>query len=207
MTAPGPAAAVPLSARAAAVMARTDQSRGYWWSPSNQPVPGVLGLSQAVSFGLSDPSCDASLLNAGNVATVINQGGFRMWGNQVGAADPQWKFLSVRRTADVFYDAFDAAFLHAMDQPFSVQLLRDIQDEGNAFLREQKALGATLGGRFQLDPELNTPASLQAGNAFYDFDFEPPAPLQGLHLRARRNGAYYSDLVAAVATSTLQTAA
>ena len=201
------ATAVPTSARAAAVIALTDQRRGYWWSPSNQVIPGVTGLGRPVTFSLSDMTTDAGVLNAGGVATVINAQGFRLWGNRTGAADPAYAFLSVRRTADVFFDAFDAAFLSAVDQPFSAQLLRDVLDAGNAFLRQEKAKGATLGGKFTLDPDLNTAASLQAGQAFYDFDFEPPAPMEGLTLRASRNGGYYDTLITAVTSATQQTAA
>lgn len=55
-----------------------------------------------------------------------------------------------------------------------------------------------LGGRAWLDPEINTPAELKAGKLSIDFDLEPPAPLDRLTFRARRNDGYYEELVNAV---------
>lgn len=194
----------PSSAWVAGAIARSDQERGFWWSPSNFEVFGIVGIGRPIEFGLSDPSSNANLLNEAGVATTVNMGGgFRLWGNRTKAADPQWQFLSVRRTADMVYDAIEASFLWAMDRPFSAQLLVDIEGSVDAYLRDLKARGAILGGRAWLDPDLNTEATFKAGQLFVNFDIEPPAPLERLTFRAQRNGGYYTDLVAAA----LQTAA
>ena len=65
-------------------------------------------------------------------------------------------------------------------------------------LRSLKARGAVLGGRAGLDPDLNTTDILSAGQAFIDYDAEPPAPLERLSFNAYRNPDYYADLVTAV---------
>ena len=188
----------PASARVAGLIAQIDQTKGYWWSPSNQVLAGVVGLGRPIRFDMSDSTADSNVLNGSGVATVVNSGGFRLWGNRNGSADPNWIFLSVRRTADAIYDAMAAAYLWAMDRPFSGQLLDDIANTGNAFMRSQKALGATLGGKVWLDPDLNTAASLQGGEQFYDFDFQPPAPLESLSFQASLNDAYYDQIVSSV---------
>ena len=91
--------------------------------------------------------------------------------------------------------------LWAMDRPFSEQLLRDIRDSVQDYLETLRMRGAILGGDCWLDPELNTEATLKAGQVYINFDIEPPAPLERLSFRAHRNGSYYDELVSAVAAT------
>lgn len=197
-TALNQAVAQPASARAAGIIARMDNERGFWWSPSNQIMNGIVGVSRPVDFGMSNPNCEANLLNEKEVATIIQKDGYRLWGNRTTAADPQWAFLSVRRTADMVYESIESAFLWAMDRPLSANLVLDIQESVNAYLRHLKAVGAILGGRCWLDPELNSKEQLMAGKLYLDFDIEPPAPLEHLTFRAHRNNGYYEELTAQV---------
>lgn len=191
----------PPSAFAAGALARRDIEKGFWWSPSNQNLNLVVGVSRPVAFGLSDTQTEANRLNEGNVAVIIHQNGFRLWGNRTTAIDPLWAFLSVRRTADMIYDSIERAHLWAMDRPQSAQLIVDIRDSVQAYLNELVGLGALLGGRVWFDPELNSPAVLQSGRVYLDFDIEPPAPLERLTFRAHRNGDYYETLALEVAAT------
>jgi phage tail sheath protein FI len=193
------AVAQPASARAAGRQAALDNDRGFWWSPSNQLLNGVVGIARPIDFNLSDPNTVANLLNENEVATVIQQDGYRLWGNRTCSSDPLWAFLSVRRTADMIYESIEQAFLWAMDRPMSAQLLRDVEGSVNAYLRHLVALGAILGGRAWLDTELNSATALQAGQLYIDFDIEPAAPLERLTFRAHRNAGYYEELVEQVA--------
>lgn len=189
----------PLSAFACGATAFRDNERGFWWSPSNSLLAGVVGTARPISFSLSDPDTEANRLNENEVMTVIHKDGYRLWGNRTASADPLWAFISVRRTADLIYDSIEQAHLWAMDRPFSAQLIKDIEGGVNAYLRRLTALGAILGGKAFFDPELNTETTLKDGKLFLDFDFEPPAPLEHLIFRAHREGAYYDELVAEVA--------
>ena len=191
----------PASAFVAGLLSKRDRERGFWWSPSNQEVRGITGVSRPVGFQMSEPATEANRLNEAKVATIIRQNGFRLWGNRSTATDPIWAFLSVRRTADMIYESIEAAHLWAMDRPFSAQLLLDIRDSVQAYLDTLITRGAILGGRVWLDPELNTEATLKQGKLFLDFDIEPPAPLERLTFRAHRNGVYYEELVATVITA------
>lgn len=189
----------PPEAYAAGVMARTDAERGFWWSPSNKQVLGIVATARPISFNLSERDTEANRLNAANVTTIVRQDGFRLWGNRSQTADPNWAFISVRRTADIIYDSVERAHLWAMDRPFSAQLIKDIQDGVQGYLDTLVSLGALLGGTCWLDPELNTEANLKAGRLYINFDIEPPAPLEHLIFQAHRNGSYYEELVADVA--------
>lgn len=185
----------PPSPRVCGLVSRMDAERGFWWSPSNQIIYGITGTSRPIEFGISDRDSVANYLNRNEVATIIRYDGFRLWGNRVTTPDPLWAFLSVRRTADACYDAIERAFIWAVDRPFSAQLLVDIADSVNAFLRHLQAVGAIIGGKCWLDPTLNTPDQMQQGKLYVDFDIEPPAPLEHLIFRAHRNGQYYEELV------------
>lgn len=182
----------PASGFVAGRIARTDAENGFWHSPSNKPLNGVLGQGRHVSFSLSDPAAESNLLNAAGVATIVSiDGGFVLWGNRTGPDD----FLSVRRTADVIHDAIERSHLWALDRPQSGQLLQDVLGNVEAYLRELKARGAILGGKAWLDPELNTEATLKAGRAYVNFDFLPPPPLERLTFRAHREDSYFTGLV------------
>lgn len=189
----------PASGYAAGVLSRMDNERGFWWSPSNQILEGVAGTSRPISFSISSRETEANRLNEANVATVVRENGWRLWGNRTLATDPLWAFLPVRRTADMVYESIEQGMLWAMDRPFSKQLLLDIRDSVQSYLNELIARGAILGGRVWLDPELNTETTLKAGQLYIDFDIEPPAPLEHLIFRAHREGSYYEELVSSVA--------
>lgn len=190
---------LPASGFVAGVISATDATKGFWWSPSNRVIAGIVGTARPIDFAISDPETQANRLNERGIATIVRKDGFRLWGNRSAANDPLWAFLPVRRTADMVYESIEAALLWAMDRPFSEQLLRDIRDSVQEYLNSLKARGAILGGRVWVDPELNSAADLAAGKLTIDFDIEPPAPLEHLTFRAQRNGSYYNELVTAVA--------
>jgi len=191
----------PASGFVAGVISNSDNTRGYWWSPSNVELKGVTGTARPISFNLSSTETEANRLNEGEVATIVRQDGFRLWGNRGTSADALWAFISVVRTNDLIADSIARAHLWAMDRPFSTQLVKDIQDSVQAYLDRLTSLGAILGGAVWLDPELNSETELKAGKLYLNYDIEPPAPLEHLIFRAHRNGSYYDDLIAEVATA------
>jgi len=161
-------------------------------------VQGVSGTARPIGFAISSAETEANRLNEQEVATIIRQEGFRLWGNRSTASDPLWAFLPVRRTADMVYESIEQALLWAMDRPFSAQLLLDIKDTVQEYLNTLTLRGAILGGRVWVDPELNSATALAAGKLYLDFDIEPPAPLEHLTFRAHREGSYYTELVQSV---------
>lgn len=191
----------PPSARAAGILAKLDATKGFWWSPSNQIMEGITGTTRVVDHALSDPNCRANLLNEAEVTTIVERNGKRLWGNRSTSEDPLYAFLSVRRTADAIFESIERAHAWALDRPFSEQLMLDVRDSVQAYLDTLRGVGAILGGTAYIDPAANSEAALKAGRLFIDFDFEPPAPLEHLTFRAHRNGDYYEEVVARVATA------
>lgn len=192
----------PSSAHIAGLGARSDSDpdRGYWWSWSNQTINGVVSIGRPIEFSMNDATASSNLLNAGGVAVIVNEDGFRLWGNEVPGADNEFPFLAQRRTMDVIFDSIEASFRWAMDRPFSVNLLEDISGNLEAFIRDLKRRGAVIGGRVWIDPELNTEASFRAGQLYVNFDGEPSAPLNRLTFLFRRETGYYAELVTGAST-------
>ena len=184
----------PASGRIAGLIARSDNERGFWWSPSNQEIYGITGTARPVDFTLGDVNARANYLNENEVATIIRQDGYRLWGNRSCSSDPKWAFLSVRRTADMINDSLQRAHLWAVDRNITQTYTEDVVSGVNAYLRELKALGAILGGECWADPELNTPASVQKGLVYFDFDFCPPYPAEHIVFRSRLNNDYIEEV-------------
>lgn len=171
------------SAIAAGLIAKSDNDRGFWWSPSNQEVAGIVGTFRPIDFVMGDTSCRANLLNAGNVATIIRQDGFRLWGNRTPSSDPKYKFLSTRRIADTIADSIQAAHLWAVDRGITKTYLQDVKEGVAAFIRQLTVLGAITGGEVWVDPELNTPENIANGNVIFDYAFTDAKPAERVTFR------------------------
>ena len=190
----GAAFASPPSSIVAGLIARSDNERGFWWSPSNQEIYGITGTVRPVDFALGDPDARANLLNASKVATIIRQDGFRLWGNRSLSSDPKWAFLSVRRTADIINDSLLRAHLWAVDRGITKTYVQDVVEGVNAYLRHLTAIGAILGGQCWADKALNTPDQIAQGKIYFDFDFTPPFPAENITFRSQMNNNYLSEI-------------
>lgn len=183
-----------VSARVAGLIAKSDNDRGFWWSPSNQEIVGITGTARPVDFVMGDASCRANLLNAANVATVIRQNGFRLWGNRTLSSDQKWAFLSVRRTADIIQDSILRAHLWAVDRNITRTYLTDVTDSVNGYLKSLKAQGAIIGGECIPSPDLNTPANIADGKVFFDIKFTAPYPAEHITFRSALVEDYLTEL-------------
>lgn len=191
----GEIVAEPASARVAGLIAKIDNDRGFWWSPSNQEIAGIVGTARPVDFKMGDAASRANLLNEQNIATIIRQNGYRLWGNRTLSADPKWAFLSVRRTADILNESLQRAHLWAVDRNITKTYLRDVEEGVNAYIRTLVAQGALLGGRCWADPDLNTPANIADGRVFFNFDFTAPYPAEHITFRSILTLDYLEELV------------
>ncbi len=185
---------VPASSAVAGLIAKTDNDRGFWWSPSNQNINGIVGTARPVDFALGDANARANLLNEQNVATIIRQDGYRLWGNRTLSSDPKWMFLSVRRTADMINDSLLRAHLWAVDRNITKTYIQDVAEGVNAYLRHLTAIGAILGGQCWADPDLNTPDQIAQGKVYFDFDFTPPFPAEHITFRSQMTNNYLTEI-------------
>lgn len=181
------------SARVAGVIARTDNDRGFWHSPSNKGIFGIIGTARPVDFKLGDSASRANLLNENDVTTIIRQDGFRLWGNRVPTSDPKWQFISVRRTADILHESLQRAHMWAVDRNITKTYLEDVSDGVNGYIATLVELGALLGGRCFPDPDLNTPASITEGKVYFNLEFTPPYPAEHITFRSHLVDTYITE--------------
>lgn len=184
----------PASARAAGMIARSDNDRGFWWSPSNTEMHAIEGTARAVDFVLGDVNARANYLNENEVATIIQKDGYRLWGNRTCSSDPKWAFLSVRRTADMINESLLRAHMWAVDRNITKTYVDDVLAGVNAYLRHLVAVGAILGGSAWADPALNTPDQISQGIVYFDFDFTPPYPAEHIVFRSRLVNDYIEEV-------------
>ena len=185
----------PASARVAGLIVKSDNERGFWWSPSNLVINGIIGISKPIDFVLGDVNSKANYLNENNIATIIQESGFRLWGNRTLSADPKWSFLQARRTADMINDSLLKAHLWAVDRNITKTYIEDVLEGVNNYLRHLKTIGAIIGGSAFVDPELNTPDQIAQGKVSFDFDFTPPYPAEHIIFRSRMVNNYLSEIV------------
>jgi len=175
----------PYSSWVAGAIAARDLANGYWWSPSNVEVEGILGPDVQLYSSAVDSSSDVNNLNSNGILTVFNAfgTGFRVWGNRSSAYPSSTapdNFVSVRRTMDVIEESVELAMLQFIDQPISNALITAILASVNSFLRTLIQRGALVAGSASYDPAANPPAQISAGQLVFDIDVMPPPPAERL---------------------------
>ncbi|MGH7814668.1 MAG: phage tail sheath family protein [Candidatus Binataceae bacterium] len=177
------AAVGPYSQWVAGAIAAKDLAQGYWWSPSNTQINGILGPDVSLYASIVDPNCDVNNLNAAGIVTVFNAygTGLRVWGNRSSAypsSTAPANFISIRRTMDVIEESVQQAMLQFIDQPISNALIGAILASVNAFIRTLVQRGALVAGAASYDPAENPPNQVSAGQLVFDIDVMPPPPAE-----------------------------
>jgi phage tail sheath protein FI len=173
----------------AGAIAAKDLAQGYWWSPSNTQVDGILGPDVTLYASILDPASDTNNLNAAGIVTVFNAfgTGLRVWGNRSAeypASTAPDNFISVRRTMDIIEEALELAMLQFIDQPISNALITAILASANAFIRSLIQRGALVAGAASFDPAENPYAQIAAGQLVFDIDVMPPPPAERITFEA-----------------------
>ena len=171
----------PLSPRLAGAICAKDNARGYWWSPSNTEILGIVGLETPLTAMLNDPQCEVNLLNEAGILTVFNSfgAGLRIWGNRSAAwpsvTHPR-NFINVRRTADVLHESLEYAMLQFIDQPITPALIDAIVASVNAFIRTLIGRGALIDGKCIYDQAKNPSTEVALGHLTFGIEFMVPTP-------------------------------
>ena len=175
----------PFSQWVAGAIAAKDLAKGYWWSPSNTQVNGILGPDVSLYSSILDPDSDTNNLNAAGIVTVFNAfgTGLRIWGNRSAGFPTDTapdNFISVRRTMDIIEESVEYSMLQFIDQPISNALITAVLASVNAFIRSLIQRGALVAGAASYDPSENPAAQISAGQLVFDIDVMPPPPAERL---------------------------
>ena len=172
---------VTASPSVAGLIAANDVRNGYWTSPSNQTLNGVLGLRRPVTHGFDGSQADD--LNDNYIAAIIRDQGFRLWGNEtLSDTDPTYRFLPVARVANSIEDALQRSLKWAIDQNITVRLMENIAQSVNGFLAKLTAQGAITGGECYPDSTKNTVANVKNGEVSFNVEWSGSYPAQTLNL-------------------------
>lgn len=173
----------------AGVIANVDLNLGYWNSPSNQEIKGIVGTEYLVTASVNDASTDANLLNEKGITTTFTGygTGTRTWGNRSAAypanTDPK-NFIVIRRIADIVHESLEQAMLPFIDKPLNQATIDAIRETGNSFFRTLIGRGAVLSGSKCVYSSENTPIELAAGHVTFDLVFMGPTPAERITFKS-----------------------
>src|SRR5574340_645786 len=183
----------------AGATAAQDIANGYWFSPSNTQIQGIVGPDVSMYSSAFDPASDTNTLNAQGIVTVLNGfgTGLRVWGNR-SAAYPSYTdakvFIPIRRTMDVIEASVQLAMMQFLDQPISNGLINSILATVNGFLRTLIQRGALIGGTCSYNPAENLSTQLAAGQLTFDLAIMPPPPAEEIIFNVSVNTALLNTL-------------
>lgn len=179
----------PYSQFMAGVISRTDNDEGYWVSPSNHEIRGVVGSEYLITSSVNDASTDANLLNEKGITTLFSGygTGLRTWGNRSASfpTDTTPKnFIPIRRLADMVHESLEQGMLPFIDKPLNQGTIDAIRESANGFFKTQIGRGACFpGSRCEYSPE-NTPEELAAGHVTFDLIFMGPTPAERITFKS-----------------------
>lgn len=179
----------PYSPFMAGVISATDLSDGYWVSPSNREIQGVLGTEILITASVNDASTEANLLNEKGITTIFSGygTGLRTWGNRSASFPTNTgvkNFIPIRRLADIVHESLEQAMLPYIDKPLNQATVDAIRETANGFFRTLIGRGACFpGSRCEYSSE-NTPAELAAGHVTFDLVFMGPTPAERITFKS-----------------------
>lgn len=167
----------------AGLISASDNTRGFWFSPSNQVIKGIVGVEFPLSASLSDENSDTNLLNAAGICTVFQAfgTGVRTWGNRSAAYPTETaadNFISVQRVKNILHESVEAAMLPFIDLPIIRALIDSIRETVNAYIRSLIQRGALIDGNCTYNPDDNPPEQISAGQLVFQINFMPPTPAE-----------------------------
>lgn len=191
---------VPYSQVLAGVIARTDNAKGVWESPSNWPLRTVKGLEFAVTFTADDPLCEANLLNGKGITTVRSGygQGYCTWGGR-NASFPTSTHPRSFTNVDRFEKATGRALvrfgLQWNDRNLDTPRMDAICEAGNAYLSGAIAKGAAVeGSKVLWDTSSNPATEIALGHGTFRLHWAITTPLERITFESDYDINLYDNL-------------
>ena len=182
----------------AGLIAVNDLQNGFWTSPSNEAIQGILGITRQLSHGFVGSQSDD--LNKNQVAAIVRDAGYRLWGNETLAqTDPSYRFLSVARTANAIEDSLIAAHKWAIAENITAQYFDIVAQSVNSFLAKLQGQGAITGGEcYPADKTKNNAAAFKEGQVFFNVEWSAAYPAQTINITIQLSDRFLEALAEAV---------
>jgi uncharacterized protein len=198
------------AAYVAGVIAKVDQygkkfSRGTgpFYSPSNEPILGIVGPSRVVPYVAGEVVHEANSLNAIQLSCIRNTN--ILWGNRLLASDAKWQFINVRRTWDFIMKTIATNFDIMNDESLGVLFTVAQVQALDQLLDDLKANGAILpGSQAYWERDLNSNQLMRAGGLKISFKAEPAPPVEDIGFTGYRDEMAFDFLAEDIANALRQ---
>ncbi|KXH79152.1 phage tail sheath C-terminal domain-containing protein [Chryseobacterium kwangjuense] len=113
---------VPPSGAMAGIYAQTDRTRGVWKSPANISINGIIGLTDDINDTEQE---DMNIHPTGKSVNALRKftgSGFLVWGGRTLAGNSNdWRFINVRRLANMIEESAKKACMQFVFEPNAAQ--------------------------------------------------------------------------------------
>jgi len=183
----------------AGIFARKDVTRGVWHTPAGLDV----SLSGAVGLGVPVSETEIARLNAAgvNCLRVVPRAGIVVWGARTlgGEADPDWRYVAVRRTALFIEQSLSRGTQWAAFEPNNIQLWQRLRRDVEAFMQGLFGQGVFQGNTpkqayfVKCDASTTTQADIDRGVVNILVGFAPLKPAEFVMISLQQIAAIVPD--------------
>ena len=186
-----------LAVHAAGLRMKTDTENGYWFSTSNRPLQGVIGMEIPLTARVDDEQSETNQLNAVGITTIFNSfgTGFRLWGNRSSnypTVTHIINFETALRTGDLIDESIRRTELQFIDRPIDNALIDSLLETVDTYLR---ALPSIVGYSVSLDYDTDLVDEFSKGHVPVVYDYTPKLPAELISNKSVMTRKYLVNLV------------
>ena len=142
------------------------------------PITGAY-LASGAEVLLDRPQ--ANVVNGAGVVTVLNENGWKFWGNNTAAypssTDPKDRWISVRRWFSWWANSFILTYASRVDDPANYRLIEAVVDSENIRLNSYTP-DKIAGGEVIFNEEMNPITNILAGRLTFGIKLAPYIPAE-----------------------------
>ena len=142
--------------------------------PNLYPSNRLIQVDNAVTEDGTEIYTDreqANTLNGQGVVTLVNEGGWRSWGNNTSAypevTDTKDRWIACRRMFTWMANSLIVIYHERVDSPANFRLIESICDSENIRLNSFVTAGKLAGGRIEYDEEENSVENILSGQVIF----------------------------------------
>ena len=169
------------SSSIAGLYARMDKARGVWKAPAG--TEATIAGASALTASLTARDVDALTSKGVNAIRSLPAAGIVAWGARTLSADPEWRYVPIRRLALFIEGSLDRYLQSAAFEP------NDIQSSATDFLLKLWRAGALAGSKAQQAFHVGvSQADVDEGRLDIEVGFAPlrPAEFVDLHFKVHK---------------------
>ncbi len=179
---------VPPSGHVMGVIARVDSDRGVHKAAANETIRGALGLKYSLTRS------EQALLNPRGINLIrdFDDMGIRIYGARTLSADPEWKYLNVRRLFQVAKQSITKGSEWVVFEPNNEQLWGAVARNIRAYLKTLFMQGALKGKTpeeafyVKCDASTNPPENIDLGIVTIEIGIAPVKPAEFIQINIQQ---------------------